>query len=99
MSTTAKKRVRTTVRLPRPLYDQAKDFVKQEAITAENINDFFVTAIGAYVEMLRRQQIDADFARMGDDPHYESVAKQLDREFAVSDWEALASAARKVAGT
>jgi hypothetical protein len=99
MPTPAKKRVRTTVRLPRPLYDQAKDFVEREIVTAENINDFFVTAISAYVEMLRRKQIDADFARMGDDPHYKSVAKELDREFAVSDWEALAAATRKIVGT
>jgi hypothetical protein len=96
MPTAAKKRVRTTVRLPRPLYDQARDLLKQEAVNAGTINDFFVTAIGAYVEMLRRQQIDADLARMGDDPHYKALSKQLDREFAVSDWEAFANAARKI---
>jgi hypothetical protein len=98
MPTAAKKRVRTTVRLPQPLYDQAKDFVDQEVVTAGNINDFFVNAIGAYVEMLRRKQIDADFARMGDDPHYKAITKQLDREFALSDWEALAAAERKIIG-
>jgi hypothetical protein len=98
MPTPTKKRVRTTVRLPRPLYDQAKDLVRQEVVTAENINDFFVTAIGTYVEMLRRQQIDADFARMADDARYKSVSKQLEREFASSDWEALAIADRKTRG-
>ena len=96
MPVAKKKRVRTTVRLPRPLYDQAKDLVKQEAVTSENINDFFVTAIGAYVELIRRQKIDANLARMGHDPHYQELSKQLDREFAVSDWEAFATAARKM---
>jgi hypothetical protein len=90
-----KKRVRTTVRLPRPLYDQAKNLVDKEIVTSGNINDFFVTAIGAYVEMLRRKQIDDDFARMAHDEHYQSVSKQLDREFAFSDWEALEIADRK----
>jgi hypothetical protein len=98
MPASIKKRVRTTVRLPQPLYDQAKDFVDQEIVTAENINDFFVTAIGAYVEMLRRKQIDADFARMANDPHYKAISKQLDKEFAVSDWEAFAAAERKIIG-
>jgi len=93
-----KKRIRTTVRLPQPLYDQAKDLLKQDAAPAENINDFFVTAIGAYVEMLRRQQIDADFARMATDERYKAISKQLDREFAHSDWESLAIADRKVRG-
>jgi hypothetical protein len=95
MPTSAKKRVRTTVRVPQPLYDQAKHFVQKKGTAAENINDFFVTAIGAYVEMLRRQQIDADFAGMANDAQYQSISKQLNREFAVSDWEAFAAAARK----
>jgi hypothetical protein len=95
MPNSAKKRVRTTVRLPRPLYEQAKDFVDQDIVAADNINDFFVNAIGAYVEMLRRKQIDADFARMANDERYKAISKQLDREFAYSDWESLAIADRK----
>ena len=98
MTSPVNKRVRTTVRLPQPLYDQAKNFVDQEVPAADNINDFFVNAIGAYVEMLRRRQIDADFARMAKDERYKSVSKQLEREFASSDWEALALADRKTRG-
>jgi hypothetical protein len=98
MPSSAKKRVRTTVRLPQPLYEQAKNFVDQDVVAADNINDFFVTAIGAYVEMLRRQQIDADFARMATDERYKAISKQLDREFAYSDWESLAIADRKTRG-
>jgi hypothetical protein len=90
-----KQRVRTTVRLPRPLYDKAKNLIDQEIVTSDNINDFFVTAISAYVEMLRRKQIDDDFAGMASDEHYQSVSKQLEREFAFSDWEALEIADRK----
>ena len=98
MPASAKKRVRTTVRLPQPLYDQAKSLVDQEISPADNINDFFVNAIGAYIEMLRRQEIDAQFARMATDERYKAISKQLDREFAHSDWESLAIAERKARG-
>ncbi len=44
------KKVRATVRLPQPLYDEARSFVEREVGSAESINDFFVAAICAYVK-------------------------------------------------
>jgi hypothetical protein len=70
------KRVRTTVRLPRGLYDEARKFVDHDLVQAENINDFFVAAICAYVKLLHRKQVDASFAKMAED-------------FSQSDWEAF----------
>lgn len=81
------RKVRTTVRLPRPLYDEARKFVDKSP--AENINDFFVTAICAYVKLLRRKQIDAEFAKMAEDVNYQTEARLIDEEFSQSDWEAL----------
>lgn len=82
----------TTIRLPRPIYDQAKDFVeseKQSTSASLSLNDFFVTAIQAYVKLYRRRQIDAAFAAMAEDSDYQKEASLLAEEFEVSDWEAL----------
>jgi hypothetical protein len=82
----------TTVRLPRPLYDQAKNFVDSERNGTSvflSLNDFFVTAIEAYVKMYRRRQIDAAFAAMAEDADYQKEASLLAQEFDASDWEAL----------
>jgi hypothetical protein len=82
-------RVRTTVRLPRPLYEEARQFVVKEASPAETINEFFVAAIRAYVKLLKRKQIDAKFARMAEDTGYQKQAKLIAEEFNQSDWEAF----------
>jgi len=87
----------TTVRLPRPVYDQAKCVVDKErgsggvgaGQTRISLNDFIVAAIKAYLKMYRRRQIDAAFAGMAEDADYQKEAKLLAEEFEFSDWEAL----------
>jgi hypothetical protein len=82
----------TTVRLPRTVYDQAKRFVdseKQNTATFLSLNDFFVTAIQAYIKLHRRRQIDAAFAMMAEDADYQKEASLLAEEFEISDWDAL----------
>lgn len=83
------KRVRTTVRLPQPLYDEARQFVARDLVQADNINEFFVAAICAYVKLLRRKEIDARFAAMAEDVDYQKEAKLITEEFSQSDWEAF----------
>jgi hypothetical protein len=83
------KRVRATVRMPVKLYDEARKFVEHDLVSAENINDFFVAAICAYVKLLRRKQIDASFAMMAEDADYQKDAKLIAEEFSSSDWEAF----------
>jgi len=82
----------TTVRLPRPVYDQARTFVQCEARYSpsfSSLNDFFVTAIQAYLKLYKRRQIDAAFAGMAEDANYQKDARLLVEEFEPSDWEAL----------
>jgi hypothetical protein len=80
----------TTVRLPRPLYDQAKQLVDLEKKnTSLSLNDFFVTAIQAYIKLQQRRQIDAAFASMAEDADYQNSASFLQVEFETSDWDAL----------
>jgi len=83
----------TTVRIPRPVYEQAKHFVDHErthTATSISLNDFFVTAIQAYVKMCKRRQIDAAFSMMAEDANYQKEASLLAEDFELSDWEALA---------
>lgn len=80
--------------MPSKLYDEARKFVDRDLVQAENINDFFVAAICAYVKLLHRKQIDADFARMAEDTDYQKEVKLIDEEFGASDWEAFELAER-----
>ena len=81
----------TTVRLPRPIYDQAKQFVDSEKNggASLSLNDFFVSAIQTYIKLHQRRQIDAAFAGMAEDADYQKEAGLLEVEFEASDWDAL----------
>jgi len=93
----------TTVRLPRPVYEQAKCVVDKERGGTGNqarisLNDLFVAAIKAYLKMYKRRQIDASFAAMAEDADYQKEAKLLAEEFEQSDWEALRLEERDLEG-
>ena len=79
-------RVQTTLRLPRNLLKEARARVARRNA---NLNDFMVTAISAYLEMLRRREIDASFAGMAHDLPYQRDADAISAGFRESDWEAL----------
>ena len=83
------RKLQTTVRLPRPLYEQARWFVEKGVSSAENMNDFVIAALTAYVKMLRRKSIDAAFCGMAVDTNYQKEAQLIAEEFEASDWEAL----------
>jgi len=94
-STQSPEKVRTTVRLPRPIYNESRWYVEKSVVSSETLNDFFVTAIVAYVKLLRRKQIDADFAGMAEDTNYQKEARLISEEFTQSDWEAFEIAERE----
>lgn len=85
-------KVQTTLRVPSPLYEQARACVEQGVTTAKTINDFFVAAIEAYTKILRRRRIDREFAPMAEDANYQQEAQLVAEEFSQSDWEALEAA-------
>ena len=92
----------TTVRLPRPVYEQAKRVVEKERGGGNNsrlsLNDLFVAAIKAYLKMYKRRQIDASFAAMAEDADYQKEAELLGEEFEYSDWDALRLEERDLEG-
>jgi len=83
------RKVRTTVSLPEPLYEEARSFVNKKVSPSDSINSFFVAAILAYVKLIKRKQIDAKFAAMSEDSDYQKEAKLISEEFSQSDWEAF----------
>lgn len=84
-------KVRTTLRMPKALYEEAQEFVRKSETSVSTINDFFITAICAYVKLMKRRKIDAEFARMAQDVDYQKDVRLMTEEFNQSDWEALAS--------
>lgn len=92
MAARPKKTFTTTVRLPRPVYEQAKSIVdKEKGVSGPvmSMNDLIVHAITAYLKMYKRREIDSMFAYMAEDVDYQKEASLLAEEFAQSDWEAL----------
>lgn len=88
------KKVRTTVSLPEPLYKEARSVVDAMAAPVGSINGFFVSAIRAYVHLIKRRRIDAQFAGMSADAQYQKEAARISEEFSQSDWEAFDRAER-----
>ena len=85
----AKEEVKTTVTLPVTLYAEVHSFANSGVGPADSINDFIVVALLAYVKLIKRKQIDSEFALMAEDAEYQKSAKLLSEEFSSSDWEAF----------
>lgn len=90
------KKVRTTVTLPKQLYEQARSAVGTTATPVDSVNGLFVSAIRAYLKLIQRKQIDAKFAGMSEDREYQREAARISEEFSASDWEAFECAERDV---
>jgi hypothetical protein len=87
------RKVQTTLRLPRPLYERAKASIQGGHTEARTINDFVIAAVELYTKLLDRKRIDAAFRHMSEDADYQKEAQLVAEEFTHSDWEALQIAA------
>jgi hypothetical protein len=83
------KKIRTTVTLPKPVYEEARSLIDSNAVPAESMNGFFEAAVRAYLKQFKRKEIDAQFAAMATDPAYQQQAESITAEFRESDWEAF----------
>ena len=88
-------KVRTTVTLPREVYDEVRSLIEENATPSQTVTAFFAAAIAAYVKLLKRKRIDAEFAAMAQDAAYQKQARLLTQEFGSSDWEAFAQAEKE----
>lgn len=78
--------VRTTLALPADLLAAVDQAV--QAGKARSRNELVRIALERELEAQERAAIDAAFAEMAQDLDYQAEAKQIDREFPASDWEA-----------
>ena len=79
----------TTIRLPRHLYEEAREVVGTGCTEATSLNELLVDALRQKLRELRRAQIDAGFAEMKNDAQYRRESDILEDEFATNDRETL----------
>ena len=60
------KKIRTTVTLPKPVYDEARSLINSDAAPADSMNGFVEAAVTAYLKHFKRREIDAQFASHGE---------------------------------
>ena len=82
-------RVRTTVDLPRELFDRSRSVVDRKL--AKNQNALFTAALAEYLDQLDQQIIDRQFAAMAADVAYRDLNLELIQEFAGVDRQAQAA--------
>ena len=81
----------TTIRLPMRLYEQARSVIESGETEARSLNDLLVDSLSDRLRKLRREHIDAEFARMKNDAQYQRESTELAEQFMASDWETLQS--------
>ena len=85
--TDLEERVRTSLDLPQGLRERIRQAVQQGV--AKSQNALIVQAVEEYLAQLERDWIDAQFAEIEHDEGYQALNRQIEGEFARSDWEAL----------
>ena len=93
----ASRKVQTTLRLPRQLYERAKLFVENG--NKGSVNDLIVNALAAYVRAMERKAIDDAFRPMAGDKRYQGEALRLAEQFSVSDAETIEIGERDLIGS
>src|SRR5580693_9883036 len=91
MPVTPREYQNTTLRVPKYIYERARQVVSRSE--AASFNEFVVQAIEEKVRRLTEAEIDAAFAQMAHDTNYQSSSIALSREFEKSDWEAFETGA------
>src|SRR5713226_8675534 len=95
-ATPSPRKVQTTLRLSRQLYERAKLFVGRGG--KGSVNDLIVNALTAYVRALERKTIDDAFRPMATDKQYLREARGLAEQFAASDAETIEIGERDLIG-
>jgi Arc/MetJ-type ribon-helix-helix transcriptional regulator len=90
-TTDLEERVRTSLDLPQELRERIRQAVQQGI--AKSQNALIVQAVEEYLAQLERGWIDAQFAEMEHDESYQALNRQIEGEFARSDWEAFTTVA------
>ncbi|WP_164929246.1 ribbon-helix-helix domain-containing protein [Gloeobacter violaceus] len=77
----------TTLALPADLLEAIDREVQRGAFRSRS--EFVTFALRRELAAQERARIDAEFAAMAEDPHYQQEASAVAGQFALADWEAL----------
>jgi hypothetical protein len=80
-----RKQSSTTVRIPQPLYEEAKAFAGKDV----TVSEFVAESLKEKLRRLRKERIDEAFSGMATDEKYQAETLKIAREFQASDWHAL----------
>ena len=80
---------RTTIALPTTLLERVNEAIDRGVLP--NRNMAIAAALEAFLDEIERQEIDRQFAAMGEDLPYQQLNEELVEAFADADWQALLS--------
>ncbi len=80
---------RTTIALPTSLLERVNAAIDRGVLPNRNVA--IAAALEAYLDGMERQEIDRQFAAMGEDLPYRQLNEELAEAFADADWQALLS--------
>lgn len=83
----------STVRIPKPLIDQARPFLVKGSVGS--INKFVADSVAQRIRALREVEIDKAFAAMSQDAVYQAESMKISKEFEASDWHSLQQSERQ----
>jgi hypothetical protein len=89
MPATASKLQITTVRLPRRLYEEAREVIEKGCTNAGSLNELVVEALNHRLKQVRRAKIDAEFSDMRNDAQYHRESQIIEKQFGSNDRETL----------
>jgi hypothetical protein len=82
----------TTVRLPRRLYESAREVLEEGWTEASSFNELLVESLENRLKELRRARIDSEFGEMKNDAFHRRESATMARQFATNDRDTLRSA-------
>ena len=85
----------TTVRLPRGLYERAREVVEKGWTEAGSLNELLVESLDNRLKEVFRAKVDAEFEDMKNDAQYRRESDVLARQFATNDRDTLRSEGKK----
>jgi hypothetical protein len=75
----------TTVRLPKRLYEEARQALETGETGASSLNDLLVQSLAERLQRARREIIDREFESMKGDDKYQRESAIITKQFAAND--------------
>jgi hypothetical protein len=88
-ATVTEKTQPTTIRLPGTVLEQAKELLASGVPGITTMSGLVAGALEAYMNMVRKEQIDHAFLRAAKDVRYQTLSREVNALFATTDRETI----------